>query len=84
MPGKKKKIGMIAIIQMASLVFPAALSQDRENLMDQAEEILSRDETSRIPDEIYEESRELILNPVNINTATPEETEGGPPPVFRT
>lgn len=75
MPGKKKKIGMIAIIQMASLVFPAALSQDRENLMDQAEEILSRDETSRIPDEIYEESRELILNPVNINTATPEELE---------
>ncbi|MCK4747169.1 MAG: helix-hairpin-helix domain-containing protein, partial [Bacteroidales bacterium] len=61
------------LITVVSLVFPAVYSQDRDQLKDQAEEILHQDENSRIPVEVLEEYQEMTGYPVNLNTATPEE-----------
>jgi hypothetical protein len=61
------------LFQLVSLVFPAVYAQDRDQLKDQAEELLHQDENSRIPVEVLEEYQEMTGHPVNLNTATPEE-----------
>lgn len=69
MSGRFHILFLLFLIRFSAIVFP----QHPEEAVNNAEELLYRNETAEIPEEIFEEHMNRINHPVNLNTATPEQ-----------